>query len=260
MDWIRIILGVNENTNFSAVTVINGNISKPLKIGRGCRQGDPIAGYLFILTIEILELLLKNSKIKPYKSKKGNTHLLDIYADDLTTYLEYNRVSKKANINNIRMTLGAIDLFYRWSGLKINRGKTQCTIFGKEVSQPEYVEQLRIKWCTKFELIGIKFDMILSEMDCNYEKGFQSMQDVMNSWKFRHLSIFNKLTVIKTLCLPKLTHIATVILNLSSTKISEIEACWKNSIKDGNKCPLERKTRYASKSKNGLGMLKLADF
>ena len=45
------------------------------------------AGYLFILTIEILALLLKNSKIKAYKSKKSNTHLLDIYADNLTIYL-----------------------------------------------------------------------------------------------------------------------------------------------------------------------------
>ena len=58
-EWIKIILGVNENTNFSAVTVINGNISKPLRIGKGCRQGDPIAGYLFILAIETLALLLK---------------------------------------------------------------------------------------------------------------------------------------------------------------------------------------------------------
>ena len=34
--WIRIILGVNDGTNFNAITVINGNISKPLRIQRGC--------------------------------------------------------------------------------------------------------------------------------------------------------------------------------------------------------------------------------
>ena len=60
IDWIKVLFGVNENANFSAVTVINGNISKLLKIGRGCRQGDTIAVYLFILAIEILALLLKN--------------------------------------------------------------------------------------------------------------------------------------------------------------------------------------------------------
>ena len=90
-ELIRIILGMNEETNFNAVTVMNGNISKPLSIQRGCRQGDPIAGYFFILAIEILALLLKNSKINPYKTKRGTEHLLDIYADDLTIYLELTK-------------------------------------------------------------------------------------------------------------------------------------------------------------------------
>ena len=95
------------------------------------------------------------------------------------------------------------------------------------IFQPEYVEQFGIKWCTKFELLGIESDNILSDMDRNYEKYFHSMQDVMNSWKFWHLSIFGKLTVIKTLCLLKLTHIATVIPDLSTTRIREIELCCK---------------------------------
>ena len=81
-------------------------------------------------------------------------------------------LSKKAYINNIRATLDIIELFYKWSGLKINRGKTHCTIFGKDVSQPEYVEQLDIKWCTKFKLLGIELDNMLSNIDHNYEKGF----------------------------------------------------------------------------------------
>ena len=56
---------MNEGTNFKAVTVVNGNIWKPFEIRRGCRQGDPISGYLFILVMEILALLLKKvSKAK----------------------------------------------------------------------------------------------------------------------------------------------------------------------------------------------------
>ena len=74
--WITIILGMEEGKNFNVVTVINGNISTPFKIQRGCHQGDPILGYLFILAIEILALLLKNSKIKPYTTKHGIRHFL----------------------------------------------------------------------------------------------------------------------------------------------------------------------------------------
>ena len=61
--WITIILGINPGTNFQAVTVGNGNISSLLNVKRGCRQGDPISGYLFILVIEIQALMLTKSRV-----------------------------------------------------------------------------------------------------------------------------------------------------------------------------------------------------
>ena len=76
--WITILFGMEEGKNFSAVTVTNGNISTPFPIQRGCRQGDPISGYLFILAIEILALLPKRSSIRPYTTKHGIDHLFDI--------------------------------------------------------------------------------------------------------------------------------------------------------------------------------------
>ena len=79
VNWIKIILGSNEGTNFRAVPLVNGNISSPFDVKRGCRQGDPISGYLFILVMEILALLLKkNSKTKPYRTKSGLKHFIDM--------------------------------------------------------------------------------------------------------------------------------------------------------------------------------------
>ena len=62
INWIKIILGCETGTNFKAVTVVNGNISTPFDVKRGCRQGDPISGYLFILVMEILALLLRKKE------------------------------------------------------------------------------------------------------------------------------------------------------------------------------------------------------
>ena len=68
---------------------------------RGCRQGDPISGYLFILVMEILALLLKkNSSAKPYRTKFGLEHFIDMYADDLSVYLEFK---KKNGYENKKM-------------------------------------------------------------------------------------------------------------------------------------------------------------
>ena len=36
VNWIKIILGCNEGTNFWAVTVVNGNISSSFEVKRGC--------------------------------------------------------------------------------------------------------------------------------------------------------------------------------------------------------------------------------
>ena len=122
-EWIKILLGMNSNSGFQAVTIVNRNISKRLNVARGFRQGDPISGYLFILAIEILALSLKKSKAKAYRTKDENKQLLDIYADDLSIYLKYNCNNKISNKNNVLEDLTTIKLFYKWSGLKVNRGK-----------------------------------------------------------------------------------------------------------------------------------------
>ena len=38
-----------------------GFLSDPIPIERGCRQGDPIAPYLFLLVAEVLACLIHNS-------------------------------------------------------------------------------------------------------------------------------------------------------------------------------------------------------
>ena len=92
--------------------------------------------------------------------------------------------------------------FREWSGLKINLGKTYLTIFGKHLEKPRFVDELNIKWCVKFKLLGIHFDSTLSKMYVNYDNAIDSIIREINSWKFRFLTIFGKTTVIKTLCLP----------------------------------------------------------
>ena len=89
--WITIKSLVKEGTHFKTLTVVIGKILSPLDMKRRCRKGDRIYSYLFILTIEILALLLTASKIKPYRTKHKMEHLLVLYADDLTLYFDFDK-------------------------------------------------------------------------------------------------------------------------------------------------------------------------
>ena len=82
---------------------------------------------------------------------------MNIYADDLSINLKYDYNNKLANKNNVLEVLMTIELFYKWSSLKVNRGKTQLTIFIRKFQKPSFVEKVRMKWVSTFRLLGIQF-------------------------------------------------------------------------------------------------------
>ena len=82
---------------------------------------------------------------------------------------------------------------------------------------------LGIKWSTEFRLLGLNFNQCLTKMDKKFQDCFEKVKKEQNSWRYRFFTIFDKITVIKTMCIPKFTHISTVIPNLSIGQIKEIE-------------------------------------
>ena len=123
IEWINILM-----YNFESIAMVNGNPPpKRIKLGRECRQGDPIAGYLFILCIEILLLKVANNQhIKSWTSAIGNKHICDGYADDLNIYLKLEGIE-----DQITQLLKIFKDFQDVSGLKININKTKYVLFCK---------------------------------------------------------------------------------------------------------------------------------
>lgn len=112
-NWVRIFY-----SNINSAVNQGGNLSDFFNIERGCRQGDPLSPYLFILCAEILAIKLRNNKkIKGLKSVSIENKLSQ-FADDTAIILDGSEESLMESMKDL-------NYFWEISGLKINYSKTQ---------------------------------------------------------------------------------------------------------------------------------------
>ena len=97
-------------------------------------------------------------------------------------------------------------------------------------------------------------------MDKNYDKAVESIRRELNSWKYRYLTIFGKITVIKMLCLPKLNHIVSVVPNPSLAHIKLLESELRTFIADGNPNVVDATTRHMARKYGGFGVPNINTF
>ena len=213
--WINILL-----SNFKAVVNHCGNISDSFLIKRGCRQGDPIACYLFIISIEFLAHRLREDIDIEGFQFEGFSHLLEIYADDLTCFL-----TPKAKC--LRKVIEILESFHKISGLKISVSKTKAVWFGSGFdSNLKLCPDLQLTWVKTFNLLGINFDNNLTSMESNFTKKLEEIDKMLASWLFRYLTPYGKVMIIKSLALSKLGHMALVIPNPTKQMLKQIESVF----------------------------------
>ena len=97
-------------------------------------------------------------------------------------------------------------------------------------------------------------------MQINYEKAIEAVKQELYSWKHRFITVFGKITVIKTMCLPKLNHIVTVMPNPNKTYLKQLECDFKKFINENNHSVVDKTTRHMPKKLGGLGMIDINNF
>ena len=118
--WIIIF-----NTEITATVLQVGFLSDFFPIKRGCKQGDPIAPYLFIICAQILcEMILTNKNIKGIKIGSDEFKISQ-FADDTTLFMDGSESS-------LQYTLNVLEIFGSLSGLKMNLSKTRMLWIGKK--------------------------------------------------------------------------------------------------------------------------------
>ena len=123
LKWIKMF-----NNNIIGRVCQSGFLSNPINIEKGCRQGDPISSYLFILAAEVLAILIGlNPDITGITIGKTQYRLVQ-FADDTSLILD-------GSLRSLQTSLNVLEIFDTLSGLKINHDKTKVIWIGKKDTQ-----------------------------------------------------------------------------------------------------------------------------
>ena len=240
--WVDILLH-----NFKACVVHAGHLSELFDILIGCRQGDPVASPLFLISIEILCIKLRSSNKLEWFNIDNLKVLLSLYADDMTIFMPYRATC-------LRGAISIMEMFYKLSGLQLQKKKTQVCIFGQiPQGNLNICPDIELKWAQEFELLGIYFTGNLENMDTNVARKLAEIDKITGYWKYRFVTPLGRAVIAKSLLLSKINHIAFALPTLSSKLIQTVENKIYNFIWGKTVC-VARKDAQKKEYEGGLAM------
>ena len=222
--WIHVLY-----KNAMLAVTQGGNMSSFFNIGRGCRQGDPLSPYLFILCSEILAIKIRNNmNIKGIKINNIEFKLSQ-YADDTSAILD-------GSDSSLNEALNELSWFANISGLKVNFDKTQVVWIGRKKYSTDTIKtKWKLHWGNSdFKLLGIKFNVDLNKINkINYQDKINNIKKIIKLWKRRYLTPLGKITVIKTLLLPILNHLFVSLPNPEDHFLKQINELFYDFLWNG---------------------------
>ena len=201
--WIKILY-----TDIYACVGNNGYYSDYFSISRSIRQGCPISALLFVLVLEVLATNIRLDKNIVGIKLKNVEYKLSLMADDMTLFI--------GDLESLNNTVMALETFESFSGLKLNLGKTELIPIGKPrdsntIKLSEKLEKISVKQ-VPFKALGVWFSNNIKEISyLNFNDRLQKMDELINIWKCRGLSLKGKITIIKTLILPQIQFLFSMI-------------------------------------------------
>lgn len=228
--WIEVFY-----TGITSAVIQCGHLSSFFQISRGCRQGDPLSPYIFIICAEFLA-----NKIRKNKAIKGIV-INDVeckisqFADDTTVFLD-------GSDESLNQTLEELENFAKISGLKINFEKTQLVWIGRKRFDTTSIKtKWKLAWGKQtFKLLGINFSTDLTNMmKQNYATKIQHLETMVKQWEKRNMTPLGRITIIKTLMIPIFNHLFLTLPNPEQSTVDHINGIlysflWKNGTKIKN--------------------------
>ena len=153
-----------------------------------------------------------------------------------------------------RLLFQVLDLFKDISGLKINSTKTEGMWIG--ASKENKAKPLGIKWPNEpIKALGVYFTYdpkLLKEN--NFIQRLDSVKKLINIWSSRGLSVYGKVTIIKSFLIPKFVYVCSVLPTLKEL-VKELNQLLLKFLWNGT----DKVTRVSAINKYEEGGLKMTD-
>ncbi len=199
-------------TNITSCVINNGFTTPFFDVLSGVRQGDPLSPFLFIISLELLSINIRNNvNINGITVNNEEIKVL-AFADDLTAFVK--------DRNSFFYLMETLDLWEKFSGLRINNDKTEIFILGSMRIKAEELNVEEIKSVVKILGIYFTYNMRIFQK-LNQESIIEFIKQKVKGWKGRGLTLIGKIQLIKTFIIPKVLYFLSV---------SSGEKCFINEI------------------------------
>ena len=248
IEWIEILF-----TDFKLCTVNNGYTSAYFTPTRGLFQGNPIASILFVILIEPLAIMLRNSKkIKGLKIRDIE-YLLIQFADDLGLFLDFDQRTW-SEVEQI------FARFQKMSGMLINYEKTSVYRLGSlRNSNAKFYSQKQMTWSNKpIKVLGLVVSMNQQEVyDNNIKPILAKIESILKLWAIRGLSLFGKIQVLNSLIASLFVYPLAVTKMLSTKDLAWLDSKINNFLWNERRPKIPLNILRGLKANGGAGLVNI---
>lgn len=237
----------------------NGFNSGYFNSKQGIRQGDPISSYIFILVMEVLNVLLnKNFEQKKilFHSKCKSPQITSLlFADDILLFTKPDQSS----LENIKTTLHN---FYLMTGLELNLSKSHMITSGISSAHERHLMSLSGLQPMNNNMCYLGLPLCSSRITtANCLPLYDKICSTMNCWANRFLSQAGRLVLIKSVISSMMVYWSmTFILPIKLINMirnAMLRFFWTGSIHSRKIIPCSFGLMELPKNKGGLGILNL---
>lgn len=188
---------------------VNGHLSGPIYLSRGVHQGSPLSPVLFLLIAQTFTKNIENNPSIVGLSVEGVEILQSLFADDTDLFL-------KASHTVVAQVFLELDRFAKVAGCRYNPSKTKCILLGRAKLNTNLICDLRSSYGQgfvpdggSFNALGIEFNTHCLEKvtTFNYTMKIEKLLNVIKIWSGRSLTIYGRLTLIKTMLLSQIVYL-----------------------------------------------------